>query len=136
MIDLGTFEKIIDAVIQVESAGEFDAVSPAGAKGLMQLMDATAIEILHHHGFEAASYQPFHPKQNRLLGTIYLTQLFKMFGEAKLAFAAYNAGLGRVRALLHQYGNFYAAIELSLPEETQHYVKKIQTLLQKQEIFL
>lgn len=99
---------LIRSVIQQESAGQKDAVSPVGAKGLMQLMDSTAKEVGVSNAFD--------PRQNVMGGTAYLKKLLNRFGGSeKLALAAYNAGPGNVE----KFGG--------LPpfKETQNYVKSI-----------
>ena len=76
---------LVRAVIQVESGGNPEAISPKGAMGLMQLMPGTAREL----GVE----DPMHPHQNVKGGITYLSQMIKRFsGDLKLALAAYNAG--------------------------------------------
>jgi soluble lytic murein transglycosylase-like protein len=78
------------AVIAVESAGRIDAVSHAGAQGLMQLIPATA------ERFGVAD--PFDPAQNIRGGVAYLDWLMGEFGrDPVLVLAAYNAGEGAVR---------------------------------------
>lgn len=77
------------AVITVESSGRVDAVSSAGATGLMQLMPATAAR------FNVTD--PKVPEQNIAGGVAYLNFLLTAFGEDPiLALAAYNAGEGAV----------------------------------------
>ena len=76
---------LIMAVIAVESHGQADAVSPKDARGLMQLMPATAIDM----GVEDA----FDPKQNIDGGTRLLARLMDRYGgDPVLVLAAYNAG--------------------------------------------
>ena len=78
------------AVMAVESAGRADAVSSAGAQGLMQLIPATA------ERFGVAD--PFDPAQNIAGGIAYLDWLLREFdGDPLLALAGYNAGEGAVR---------------------------------------
>lgn len=79
------------AVIAVESSGRTDAVSSAGAQGLMQLIPATA----ERFGVEDA----MDPRQNIEGGVAYLDWLMKEFDrDPILVLAAYNAGEGAVRA--------------------------------------
>ena len=79
---------LVHAVIAVESRHRPDAVSPAGAQGLMQLMPGTA-RIL-------GVVDPFDPRANVEAGVAYLRRLADEFGTV-LALAAYNAGPGAVR---------------------------------------
>ena len=80
---------LLYAVINVESAFDPNAVSSAGAMGLMQLMPATAKR------FDVSD--PFDPAANVNAGARYLRLLIKKFGTIHLALAAYHAGEGRVR---------------------------------------
>lgn len=78
------------AVIAVESAGRQEAVSTAGAQGLMQLMPATAARF--------GVSDSFQPDQNIRGGVAYLDFLLNEFNyDPVLALAAYNAGEGAVR---------------------------------------
>ena len=81
---------LVLAVISVESAGRTEAVSSAGAGGLMQLMPATAERFGVEDRFVAS--------QNIAGGVAYLDWLLGHFdGDPVLALAAYNAGEGAVR---------------------------------------
>ena len=98
----------IHAVITAESSYQRNAVSGAGAKGLMQLMPVTA----QRFGVK----DPFDPKQSIYAGTQYLHKLLKEFKTKKLALAAYNAGEGTVRRYNRQIPPY---------PETQRYVSKV-----------
>jgi hypothetical protein len=81
---------LVKAVIMVESRYNPKAVSKCGAKGLMQLMPGTAEAL----GVEDI----FNPEQNVNAGVAYLKDLENLFGgNVKLALAAYNAGVRKVR---------------------------------------
>jgi hypothetical protein len=100
--------ELIKAVIKAESNFDADAVSPAGAQGLMQLMPATAKEL----GVE----NPFDIDQNIDGGSLYLKKMLDRFdGDVELALAAYNAG----PAAVQKYG-----ANLPYPE-TKHYIHRV-----------
>ena len=81
---------LIKGVIRAESNFQVDAVSRAGAQGLMQLMPATSKEL--------GVTKPFDIDQNIEGGAHYLRKMLDSFGgDVKLALAAYNAGPGTVR---------------------------------------
>jgi Rod binding domain-containing protein len=84
----GLDSALISSVIRAESNGDPDAVSPKGAKGLMQLADSTASQL--------GLSDPFDPRANVLAGSKYLRAMLNRFGDLRLALAAYNAGPGTV----------------------------------------
>jgi soluble lytic murein transglycosylase-like protein len=80
---------LVDSVIRVESNYNSNAVSPAGAMGLMQLIPSTARRF--------GVNDTFHPQQNIEGGVRYLKYLMELYhGDERLALAAYNAGEGAV----------------------------------------
>ena len=87
------------AIIRSESAFVSDARSGAGALGLMQLMPATARATAKRIGLKLGSAkQLYDPERNIALGTAYLEQMLRRFGDNfAMAAAAYNAGPHRVR---------------------------------------
>ncbi len=98
---------LIASVIKVESNGNPKAVSKAGAKGLMQLIDVTAEEM--------GVKKVFNPKENILAGSKYLKKMIDRFGDIKLGLAAYNAGAENVK----KYG------DIPPFAETREYVTKV-----------
>jgi soluble lytic murein transglycosylase-like protein len=103
--------RLIQAIITVESNFNPQAVSRAGAQGLMQLMPDTA-----------ARYQvrdPFNPQANIEGGIRYLKDLWRLFpGELQRVLAAYNAG----EQAVHQYGG------IPPYPETRRYVERVLSL--------
>jgi len=114
----GVDPALVKAVVRTESAFNPYAVSRAGAKGLMQLMDATARSL--------GVTDPFDPAQNVAGGTRYLAYLIgKYGGNVKAALAAYNAGPGRVDRLGIRTDEAFDEKQSLLPEETRVYVAKV-----------
>ncbi len=107
----------IRAVIQVESNGEADAVSPRGAMGLMQIMPGTYQDMRSRYGLGA---DPFQPGDNIIAGTAYLREMLDCYGMAGFL-AAYNAGPERYDAHL--------ATGQPLPPETVRYIARIMPML-------
>lgn len=102
-------DSLVHAVVTAESAYDPDALSSAGALGLMQLMPATA------QRFGVTDRK--NPRANVFAGTKYLKQLLGMFNnDVRLAVAAYNAGENAVI----RYGR-----KVPPYPETQNYVRKV-----------
>lgn len=118
---------LIKAVIETESSFNPEAVSSAGAKGLMQLMDGTASGL--------GVSDPFDPAQNIDGGTRYLSYQLKRYGgDENTALAAYNAGPGTLRRLgISNDAELMDKLHL-LPRETQNYIAKIAAARMKYEV--
>lgn len=109
----GVSEKLIHAVISVESRYEPRAISPKGAIGMMQLMPKTARML---------GVNPYDPIQNIYGGAKYLARLIKQFkGNTQLAVASYNAGA--VAVVKHGY-------KVPAFRETQNYVVDVMSMAQ------
>jgi len=130
---------LVHAVIRQESLFNNNAVSAAGARGLMQLMPATAkqmakkndITYVHERLTEDAEY-------NVHLGQTYLSDLVNDFnGSYILALAAYNAGPSRARQWIREYGDPREStvdaidwIEMVPFAETRNYIQRVLENLQ------
>jgi soluble lytic murein transglycosylase len=127
------------AIIRQESAFEVDAVSPAGALGLMQLMPATAKHVakglkLRYRKDDLTRS----PDYNMVLGRAYLQELLDHFdGSYVLAIASYNAGPDRLGGWMTTYGDprdhgvdVVDWIETIPIYETRNYVQRVLENLQ------
>lgn len=108
---------LVAAVIKAESNGDPKAVSTAGAKGLMQLIDSTASDM--------GVGDVFNPRENIEGGVKYLRQMINRFGDIKKALAAYNAGPEAVKR--------YEGVPPY--RETINYVEKVLKSLGGQKLF-
>ena len=112
-----------------ESVFNPDALSSAGARGLMQIMPATAEELVAQLRLPALTLEQLHdPTVSITLGTQYLASLLQRYhGNMVLALAAYNAGPGRVSRWREQWPDLPMDefIEIIPIEETRFYVKYV-----------
>lgn len=122
------------AIARQESRFQVDAVSSAGARGLMQLMPATAKETAGKIGIDySKSRLTTDPEYNTLLGSTYLkAQLDRYDGSLVLAAAAYNAGAGNANKWIKTFGDPRSDkidpvvwVELIPVLETRNYVKRV-----------
>jgi soluble lytic murein transglycosylase-like protein len=100
---------LVKAVIAAESDFDPDAVSRAGALGLMQLMPQTALSL--------GVSDPLRPEENVRGGSQYLAEMINRYGDLSRALAAYNAG----PAAVDRYGG------IPPYRETRDYVKRVLT---------
>ena len=122
-------------LIRQESNFNTEALSPVGARGLMQLMPATAQAVAHKLGDGAVNLTALStdPAYNMRLGTAYLGGLLEQFGGAMpYAVAGYNAGPSRVADWLATNGDPASGgidmvdwIELIPFNETRNYVQRV-----------
>jgi soluble lytic murein transglycosylase len=117
------------AIIRAESAWTTDARSGADARGLMQLLPATAALVAKRNGIAWAGGESLYdPPTNIVLGTRYLAQMAARYnGSPWLASAAYNAGPGRVDQWLAARGDLEPDLFVgSIPfKETREYVARV-----------
>jgi soluble lytic murein transglycosylase-like protein len=106
--ELSLDRNLIHAVVRVESAFDPQAVSRAGAVGLMQLMPQTA----QRYGVRDSR----NPTQNVYAGVLHLRTLIQQFNDVVLALAAYNAGENAVISYGYRVPPY---------PETQNYVRKV-----------
>lgn len=117
------------AIMRAESHFRTDAISPVGARGLMQLMPNTGRQVSRLLGdANFAVGDLFVPHKNVRLGSSYLQRLYSKFdGSFPMVAAAYNAGPHRVEAWLIGFGRLETDefIEHIPFLETRQYVKRV-----------
>jgi soluble lytic murein transglycosylase len=103
----GPERALLLAIVRTESAFDQEAMSGVGARGLMQLMPGTAQLIAKQQQLPySLDRLTSDGVYNLTLGRAYLEKLLEDFGGSyPLAIAAYNAGPGRIRQWLHDYGD-------------------------------
>jgi soluble lytic murein transglycosylase-like protein len=116
---------LVLAFTRTESKFQPAAVSPMGARGLMQLMPATAAQMA---GGQPSQSQLCDPAYNMNLGQKYLEGLLAMAGGGVLQLAAsYNAGPGNVMHWMAGKDDPLMFIETMPAQETRSYVKRVMT---------
>jgi soluble lytic murein transglycosylase len=122
------------AIMRQESNFDAGIVSPSGARGLMQLMLATAQSVAHRLGeFTSSVLLTTDPGHNMRMGTAYLREVLEKFDNSvPLAAAAYNAGPHRVAQWLIDNGDPRVGdasmidwIEMIPFNETRNYVQRV-----------
>jgi hypothetical protein len=106
-------EQWIREVMRQESGGQEQAVSSAGAMGLMQIMPDTFDGLRQRYGL---GNDPYEPRDNIMAGTAYIREMYDRYGAPGFL-AAYNAGPSRLDS--------YLVGGDSLPDETVNYVAAI-----------
>ncbi|MCX8135192.1 MAG: lytic transglycosylase domain-containing protein [Roseococcus sp.] len=98
---------LVFAIARQESNFDPEAVSPANARGVMQLLPTTAAAVARRLGIpHRTEWLTADPAHNTRLGAAYIQERLERFGGAlPLALAAYNAGTGRVEEWLITYGD-------------------------------
>lgn len=126
-IEAGSCDPLLTlAVIKAESGFRADAVSRAGAVGLMQLLPETAEYVRAMYGYAEGKLTD--PAYNIRLGSAYLSYLLKKYQDLGTALAAYNAGEGRVLLWLRDetYSKDGKVILCTPFPETNGYLKKVK----------
>lgn len=130
----GVDRALVHALIRQESQFDADAVSSAGALGLMQVMPATAKmtakknDIMHNTAWLTAK-----PQHNVQIGSLYIAEMLDRYdGNLPMAIASYNAGPGRVDKWAKQFGDprnpridMVDWMEMIPIYETRNYVQRV-----------
>lgn len=136
---------LVMALVRQESAFDEKAVSAAGARGLMQLMPATARQVAKALRISMATDQlTADPAYNLKLGTTYLKDLLDAYdGSYVLALAAYNGGPRNLRRWITRYGDPRDAevdvidwIESVPFSETRNYIQRVLETVQVYRVML
>ncbi len=132
--EFGVDALLLAALVRQESVFDVQALSPAGARGLAQLLPSTA--ALMARGLDVTFYPDWItvPDLNLHLGAAHLADLLRRFGRVDAAIAAYNAGPSPVRRWLDREGasDPDRFIELIPYPETRGYVR---SLLRNRELY-
>jgi soluble lytic murein transglycosylase len=116
------------SLMREESRFDYEAFSPAGAVGLMQLMPSTAERTARAAGIVLEdSEELFSAETNIVIGAQYFRSLVNEFGSVTPSLAAYNAGEIAVRKWLLRgdYSSYDEFVEDIPYKETREYVKRI-----------
>ena len=125
--EFGVDALLLAALVRQESVFDVEALSPAGARGLAQLLPGTA--ALTARGLDVTFYPEWItvPDLNLHLGAAHLAELLRRFGRLEVAVAAYNAGPSPMRRWLERDGTADPDqfIELIPYPETRGYVRSV-----------
>lgn len=119
---------LLMGIARRESAYNTEALSPAGARGLMQLMPGTATQLSRQLGIsDPGPYGVLDPSLNIRLGSTYIRDMLSRYrGNRLAATAAYNAGPGRVDRWLRDAPEEFDLFVESIPfRETRDYVQAV-----------
>ena len=129
----GELWSLAHGISRQESSFDPYAISHAGARGMMQLMNGTAREQAGKLGIGYDSYRLMSdPTYNVALGSAYFQRMLNTWsGSVPLAVAAYNAGSGNVRKWINAYGDPRSQVDMlkwieAIPySETRAYVQRV-----------
>lgn len=119
--------RLLRAIAQAESSWNPRAVSPVGARGIVQIMPATWRELLGRYG---GPDDPFDPEQNLRLGAHYLREIGQYLASQGIPLtvrrvaAAYNGGMGMVTRRYKEGRD-----EVGWPTESRNYAAKVARLV-------
>ncbi len=99
-MEYGLEKSFVFAVIKCESGFKSDAVSSAGAMGLMQIMPETFVWLKTKTGEQLSESSLFEPEVSIKYGCLFYSMLLEQFGSEEEAVAAYHAGAGNVEKWL------------------------------------
>ena len=122
-------KELIYAMIKAESNFKAEAISNKEAIGLMQILESTAKEVAEELELELeiTKEEILNPETNIALGSKYLSNLIKKYGNIELAIASYNAGIGNIdnwieSGTIKEDGTDIENIPF---KETNNYVRKV-----------
>lgn len=120
---------LIAAIIKVESGYDENAQSEQDAKGIMQIMDETAMHVAN---LKAIDYNPDNLNDvdyNLKIGSAYISYLYDYYNNYDLAFAAYNGGIGNVDNWIDNGILQRSNVDITkIPvKETRQYVQKVNS---------
>ena len=124
-------ENLVLAVIKAESNFKEEAKSDKQAKGLMQIMNTTAKDVVNLEGLDIdvnnIEEEIIISQNNINIGVAYLSMLFKKYENIELVIASYNAGIGTIdnwieKGIIKADGS---DIENIPYKETDNYVRKV-----------
>ncbi len=128
----GVPASLVAGIIRQESAFDPRATSPVGARGLMQVMPATAREMAQKLGEPYSPARLYDPDYSIRLGSNYIARVLDMFdGNVELALAGYNGGPNRIQRLWNdrpdgaELDDFLENLTI---DESRNYVKRILVL--------
>ena len=121
--EFGLEPALVYAIIKTESNFNSEAVSPAGAMGLMQIIPSTAKWIAGELNEEFNENNLYNPETNIKYGCFYLKYLFDKFDNIDAVICGYNAGETIVKSWLDEKGNI--DIDKISYTETKNYYKKV-----------
>lgn len=125
--DYNVDREFVYAMIHTESHFKKNAVSSAGAIGLMQLTPETYEWLCSKRGIEYVDGGLYEPSINIDFGTYFISYLFEEFGDEELVIAAYNAGPDNVKKWLQnpEYSSDGVTLDNIPYSETEKHVEKV-----------